>query len=180
MSCDFQLSSRDIPLNSLQNKMFQGHRPLGVQEKHGSHVELLAFCSFGFEISPESHEHPPVSRSPADVGELFCFWHVFLPALPFSNLWSESLFRLTCAWRCLFGRYVCHDISNLSSRDILRTRVRCSARVRDVRKIRSVCSAAHRRPREGISTQAEMCTAAPSYPVVKETHPCEFARFPSC
>ena len=46
------------------------HRDCKIQEKHGSHFELLVFCTFVFDIFLESHKHPPVSLSPADVGEL--------------------------------------------------------------------------------------------------------------
>ena len=56
----------------------------------------------------------------------------------------------------LLSGLLCHDIFQLSSREILRMRVRCNARVRDVRKTRNVCCAAHRGP-QGISTLAEKC-----------------------
>ena len=59
----------------------------------------------------------------------------------------------------------------------LRTRVRCNARVRDVRKTRNACSTPGP-VRRDLTPGGKMRTAGLSHPVVKETHTCEFASFP--
>ena len=86
----------------------------------------------------------------------------------FSNLWSECFFKLVVHGE-FYGRYVCHDIFMLTSRD------RFCAREFDAMHQFGMCgkqgtyAVLQTGAREkGRQPRRKMCTAGPAYPVVKE------------
>ena len=98
-----------------------------------------------------------------------------VPARHIPNVGNH--YRHTCwIWHLLltFMLSILVIFQLVAERD-LRTRVRCSARVRHVRKIRNACE--HTGAREkGLHPRRKMCTAGPSNPVIKEARAREFVR----